>query len=444
MRNAYTIRPLRRFTGFLFAVVMMLALLSALGIRAAAEEAAAETVEDAETAIVVETTPEEAVAPAEETAFSSDGAPEGEDPGTGDPAEEAQEQTQQFLTDANGKTYYLNADGSRHKGWLYKDGLWYYFWSDGTMATGWAYANDGYWYYFEPDTGVVHRGWATCAGKTYYMRPEDAREQTGWRMIDGYWYYFWSDGSMATGWAYTNDGYWYYFEPDTGIVHRGWTTCGGYTYYMRPEDAREQKYWREIDGYWYYFGSDGKMRTGWQYIGTDYYYFYTGAEADPGPVGSNAHDVVIDGRQVLSNGAIADGSKVRMKEIAEYYTSSTRYLILVDTTACKTGIFYGSWRNWDLWYFWDCSPGAYSTPTVKGVFTVKSRGYFFDSYGARCYWYTQFYGNYLFHSVLYYPSGGLMDGRLGMNLSHGCVRLAYDNAYWINQNIPSGTTVVIY
>lgn len=37
-----------------------------------------------------------------------------------------------------------------------------------------------------------------------------------------------------------------------------------------------------------------------------------------------------------------------------------------------------------------------------------------------------------------------MDDRLGMNLSHGCVRLATSNAKWIYDNIPTGTTVVSY
>ena len=350
-----------------------------------------------------------------------------------------------FRTDAQGNRYYLDSSGYKHTGWLYLDGLWYYFWSDGTMATGWCRAGDGYWYYFDKDTGVVHRGWITYGSDTYYMRPEDGTEQTYWRKIDGYWYYFGSSGKMATGWCKASDGYWYYFDKDTGIVHRGWIeTTDGSRYYMRPEDAREQTYWREIDGYWYYFGSDGKMRTGWQYLGGEYYYFYKGTEENAGPVGSNAHDVTIDGREVLSNGAIADGSRVRMLELAPWYSSATNYLILVDTTACKTGIFYGSGYDWDLWYFWDCTPGASWSPTVTGTFTVGARGRSFTSYGSLCYWYTQFYGNYLFHSVTYNTDGTLQDGRLGMNLSHGCVRLAYDNAYWIYRNIPTGTKVVVY
>lgn len=129
---------------------------------------------------------------------------------------------------------------------------------------------------------------------------------------------------------------------------------------------------------------------------------------------------------------------------ANNYSSTTPYIIMVNRAACKVGIFRG-WRgNWTPVYYWDCSPGKASTPTVSGVFRVGSRGYYFDSYGSRCFWWTQFYGNYLFHSVLYYPNGSLMDGRVGVALSHGCVRLQINNAKWIYDNIPSGTTVVVY
>ena len=37
-----------------------------------------------------------------------------------------------------------------------------------------------------------------------------------------------------------------------------------------------------------------------------------------------------------------------------------------------------------------------------------------------------------------------MDGRLGQHVSQGCVRLPIDQAKWIYDNIPYGTTVVTY
>lgn len=63
-----------------------------------------------------------------------------------------------------------------------------------------------------------------------------------------------------------------------------------------------------------------------------------------------------------------------------------------------------------------------------------------------CWYYTQFYGNYLFHSVLYNRGSmtHIQDGTLGKQVSHGCVRLDINNAKWLYDNIPNGTKVVIY
>lgn len=134
-----------------------------------------------------------------------------------------------------------------------------------------------------------------------------------------------------------------------------------------------------------------------------------------------------------------------MMSLANVYSSSTPYIILVNCNTHKVGIFQGWSGNWNPVNYWDCTTGAPSSPTVKGTFRVGSKGYYFDSGSSRCYWYTQFYGNYLFHSVLYSKyNGSLVDGRLGMSLSHGCVRLDINNAKWIYDNIPVGTTVVVY
>jgi len=351
-----------------------------------------------------------------------------------------------FPVDAYGNRYYIDpGTGYRHTGWLLLEGLWYYFWSDGTLATGWVYLS-GDWYYFDLDTGIVHRGWIeTSDGNRYYMRPEDGIEQKYWRQIDGYWYYFGSDGKMCRGWNLANDGYWYYFE-DSGIVHRGWIeTSDGERYYMRPSDATEQKGWCKIDDYWYYFGNDGKMCVGWQLIGGYKYYFYK--QTDDGPWGANAADVVIDGYYVNPSGytSASWGVWEKMVFLAENTSSSTDYLILVDVDYCKLGVFHGSKGNWEPLYYWDCSPGKSSTPTVRGHFKINSKGLYFYSGSAKCWYWSEFYnGEYAIHSVLYYPSGYVMDGRTGVHLSHGCVRVNYDNAYWVYETCPIGTTVYVY
>ena len=141
----------------------------------------------------------------------------------------------------------------------------------------------------------------------------------------------------------------------------------------------------------------------------------------------------------------ATGGELSMLRKAQSYSSNTSYLILVNRSACRVGVFTGSKGNWKLKYYWKCSPGKSSTPTVSGSFTVSSRGYSFGTSSYTCYYYTQFHGNYLFHSVLYYAgTRRVKDGRLGQQLSHGCVRLAIGNAYWLYKNIPNGTKVYIY
>ena len=129
---------------------------------------------------------------------------------------------------------------------------------------------------------------------------------------------------------------------------------------------------------------------------------------------------------------------------ANNYSSSTPYIIMVNRSTHKVGVFQGWQGNWNNIVYWDCGDGAPGTPTVTGVFTVGSRGYYFNSGVYRCFWYTQFYGDYLFHSVLCWPNGAIADGRVGLAISHGCVRLQIENAKWIYDNIPSGTNVVVY
>lgn len=129
---------------------------------------------------------------------------------------------------------------------------------------------------------------------------------------------------------------------------------------------------------------------------------------------------------------------------AQSISSSTKWLLMVDTTGCRVGVFSGKKGNWTCKYYWQCSPGKPSTPTVLGSYTVQAKGYSFGS-GYTCYYYTQFYGNYLFHSIKYNQGTHVVqDGRLGQQLSAGCVRLALNNAKWIYDNIPRGTKVYIY
>lgn len=125
-------------------------------------------------------------------------------------------------------------------------------------------------------------------------------------------------------------------------------------------------------------------------------------------------------------------------------SSTTKYLIYVDTKNFQVNIFSGSKNKWSLVKSYLCSLGKPATPTPKGLFKVGAKGYSFgENHGYICYYYTQFKGNYLFHSILYNLDNTIKDGRLGLEISNGCIRLAKINAKWIYNNIPYGTTVFI-
>lgn len=140
-------------------------------------------------------------------------------------------------------------------------------------------------------------------------------------------------------------------------------------------------------------------------------------------------------------------TQMAMAAKAQSQTSSTKWLILVDTNKNRVEILKGQKGDWKVHKYWKCTSGAYGSRTVRGKFTIGSRGlYFGNEKGYTCWYWTQFYGNYLFHSVLYNvgSKSSVQDGRLGISASHGCVRLALSNAKWINKNIPSGTKVWTY
>lgn len=138
------------------------------------------------------------------------------------------------------------------------------------------------------------------------------------------------------------------------------------------------------------------------------------------------------------------GHQLTMYNRAQGYSSPTPWLILVDTANTRVAVFNGQKGSWNLQKYFLCTDGAPWTPTVRGVFSVGVKGYVFG-HGYSCYYYTQFYGDYLFHSTLYNEGTFIhQDSRLGMHLSAGCVRLDISNAKWIYDNIPARSTVVVY
>ncbi len=350
------------------------------------------------------------------------------------------------------------------------NGYWRYF-EEGTgrMLTG-LQKIDGYWYYFDPGNGRMLTGLQTMNGYQRYFDPNTGKMLTGLQKVNGYWYYFDANNGrmlMLSGlqkingyWYYFNanngraltglqkmNGYWRYFDPNTGKMLTGLQTMNGYWRYFEEGTGRMLTGLQKINGYWYYFDPDnGRMLMGWQKVNSYWRYF----DNDTGKMYTGWH--VIDGSKLYfdSKGICTNFDELKaeskMKAMAQYYPSKTQWLMMVDLTNNITGVYKGSKGNWSEVYSWPCTTGTVEEPTVLGEFEINSnRGYSFGSDHYTCYYYSSFYGPYLFHSGLYdVNTFNPQDVRMGIRASAGCVRLDINNAKWVLDNIPLGTKVVTY
>lgn len=124
--------------------------------------------------------------------------------------------------------------------------------------------------------------------------------------------------------------------------------------------------------------------------------------------------------------------------------SDTEYAVMTVLSERLTYIYKRESGLWAQLNAFACSVGKPSTPTITGVFKAGFKSAFMGRRSYSVKWVTQIKGNYLYHSVLYNPSGNVVtDGRIGAAISHGCVRLSTVNAKWIFDNVPRGSTIII-
>lgn len=97
------------------------------------------------------------------------------------------------------------------------------------------------------------------------------------------------------------------------------------------------------------------------------------------------------------------------------------------------------------------STGVSDQPTPVGSFKVQNRGewFFSEKFQQGGFFWVSFlnWGEYLFHSVPTDREKNIIPeeaARLGQPSSHGCVRLAAEDARWIFDNIPAGSRVEIH
>ncbi len=366
--------------------------------------------------------------------------------------------TNEWILDDSG-WHWVCGGGALSKGWQDIDGKWYYldpaarkpFALTGFHTIGnaefafaancslllnqWVQRNDGSYSYaggggalaghatrgsdgrmvLRDAAGKLLTGWQTLSG-TKFFADDQGRLHTGWLNNDDAWFYLDAEGKMCTGWRRVS-GLWYYLT-ETGPMKTGWLHDGPDWYYLYPDHGAMVTGWMSIDGVTYWFDGSGRMATGWRRIDGALCFF------EPSGAFNNNADP--------------------MTHRAQWYGSATDWLIMVDTSHNMVGIYKRGPMMWEPFMRFPCSSGAPWTPTVLGEFAVGDKGFVFGA-GYSCYFWTQFFRDYLFHSVLYNQNTwDVQDGRLGLNISHGCIRLDANDAKWIWDNIPRGTKVVTY
>ena len=367
-------------------------------------------------------------------------------------------------------------------------GIWL-FYQNGTPLTGFQ-SFGASWYYFN-ETGELQWGLCNIDGYKYYFdetaltpgaTPGDPGQRlgvmhTGW--LRDYWknqatYYFMENGRAKTN-GFLWEGKFRYFFKKSGKMKTGWMKRNGKKFYFRTSGANKGAAvtgLHAVDGDRYYFNDNGVMKTGViEYEGA-LYYFNKDGKAQKGKgwfTGSDNKKRYCLGKGKIASGTVKIGgiwylfdssTGVYQKSIGDdtdkavqKYSSNTSKLIFVKRADHFVRVYTGSKNNWKHYSTMSCSVGAKSTPTPKGSFTIGGREEIeMNSKQTVNWWYnTHFYGKYQFQSVLYYTDpethkpahDKVYDGRLGADISDGCIRLSLTNAEWIYRNVPAETKVVI-
>ena len=350
--------------------------------------------------------------------------------------------------------YYAGDKGRVIEGLRTVSGAKYYFNGQGVSLTGWQ-TIDGKKYYFadsevsgfrETNLGKMLTGFERIGGKKYYFNSDGTLKRTdGVADINGKKYYIGGDGVIRTqiGWYKPGSTYYYYVKDSEGVLATGWLTVGQSTYFLDRSTARMATGIKSVDGTLYFFTSNGQRAstTGWKDYDGNKHYTYTYSS------GKIAVGETIDGYRIGSDGraTIVDPS-IQMNEKARSLSSNTNYLILVNKSTHKIGVYKGSQYNWSRSSYDSCSTGSSSTPTIEGTFTTRKSD-MSDSSGSYTHWYLTDFGQgcSIWSVPCYKGTKSVANGTLGVNNDTvGCIRVSLDTAEWLWDAIPNGTKIVVY
>lgn len=261
--------------------------------------------------------------------------------------------TETGFTETDGKTYYINPDGTLLTGKNVIDDDTYFFDDNGIMSVGIVMTGEKEGFLFGDD-GKMLTGWQDYNDNRYYLG-ENGAMYFDWQTIDDNKYYFSGEGVMVSG-ITEIDGKKYYFSTD-GVMLTGWQTVDETEYYFLEDGAMASGI-TEIDGNRYYFSSDGIRQTGWTEDGDKKYYCDNDGKIMTGwqTVDDTLHYLMEDG--TLAHGLVS------IPDDATYYfdengTKQTGW-ITVNSNQC---------------YFNEDGKMVFGWQTIDGS------EYFFDNYG---------------------------------------------------------------
>ena len=261
-------------------------------------------------------------------------------------------------------------------------------------STGWKKVGKYYRFYYA--SGKYYKNCVKKIGTMYFGFSVKGNLCCGWFTINGKKYY----GSVKSGAKGIG----------VGQVLTGYRKIGNDFYYLIPSQmGAMKKGFITLNKKLYYFDlTTGKQRRakGWFFVNNSMYY----VKAD----GSIATNTKIDGYKIGANGAVTDIHGMDKK--AQGYSSSTRYLILVNKSKHEINAY-------------------------KGYKDFKASTVFYTTRISA--------GNY-FHSILYRLgcrnpyTHSPKDSTLGKNKSNSCIRMKLADAKLIHQSIPTNTRVIVY
>ena len=167
----------------------------------------------------------------------------------------------------NGYYYYYDSTNGLYKGLQTIQGNKYFFNYNGAMASNGIRTIHGTTYVFGENGAMLKNAWLNVSGNIWYYADANGKAVSGLQTIGGKKYYFGStyenSNVLATYNMMTNDRKTYYAITDDGVIVNTYTASG--------------TGWKKTnEGVWLYC-EKGLFVSGYQQIGSDYYYFSNGA-----------------------------------------------------------------------------------------------------------------------------------------------------------------------